>query len=388
MAFSTHDVVPDSPINNFATLNPLIGSAGTYSNGNTKIDATNTKPHFGTIACPVGEISYFEVIPVSTTKREIVGFGTLNADYKLEYYNWQSNDTRLIHEAPTGYIGSHLNNDITGDIVGLALDLTGQYTNIKMYVNGSLLTDQTTTTLVESVSSMFPMVQSATGAFTFLVNFGQDHNFGGAKTGGGGYQDANGTGQFYYEPPEGALSLCTANIPSGPIDIANDDVPSDYMKAVTYTGNNTAGHQITTVGFRSDLIWIKDRDVASQHVLIDSVRGHDRELFSSNTNAEQNSNTSGHVSALSAITDNGFTLNQNVYPTGSTNGPTKHIAWVWKAAGAPDQDYASANDGSAKIINEDGSANTSIQDCAALASAAAMKILVAIIIGKYIFSMG
>ena len=34
MAFSNHDVVIDSPINNFAVLNPLNNKMNTYSEGN------------------------------------------------------------------------------------------------------------------------------------------------------------------------------------------------------------------------------------------------------------------------------------------------------------------------------------------------------------------
>ena len=35
------------------------------------------------------------------------------------------------------------------------------------------------------------------------------------------------------------LSLCTANLPEGPIKISEDDVPTDYMKAVIYTGQQS-----------------------------------------------------------------------------------------------------------------------------------------------------
>lgn len=178
MAIAAHDFVNTSPTNVFATLNSIFSSSGTYTNGNLYINADDSDYHFSTISVPVGKIIYFEIIPISTTNREIVGFKTVgnnytNGDYDIYYYNWENDDTRRISENGS-YISSHLNNDITDKIVGLALDLTGTYINLKMYVNGSLLVNQNTTTTVNSRNNIFPYVRSASGAFTFYLNFGQD----------------------------------------------------------------------------------------------------------------------------------------------------------------------------------------------------------------------
>ena len=85
------------------------------------------------------------------------------------------------------------------------------------------------TNLSESVS---PIV------YTFsdiIVNFSQNSDFSGKKTDSGNpYTDANGIGQwFYYQPPAGALALCTENLPVTPITAHLDEKP-DYMK-VTWT---------------------------------------------------------------------------------------------------------------------------------------------------------
>ena len=37
MAFNTHDQVPDSPTNTFATLNPLPPSGGYFAQGNLQV---------------------------------------------------------------------------------------------------------------------------------------------------------------------------------------------------------------------------------------------------------------------------------------------------------------------------------------------------------------
>jgi len=92
-----------------------------------------------------------------------------------------------------------------------------------------------------------------------------------------------------------------------------------------YTGNSST-QTITNAGaFKPDFVWIKNRSTASQHVLTDSVRGITKQLFSSNTNAEQTSAT-----GITALNSNGFSLGANVSPTGSTNSsPDSYVGWQW-----------------------------------------------------------
>jgi hypothetical protein len=102
------------------------------------------------------------------------------------------------------------------------------------------------------------------------------------------------------------------------------------MAATTYTGNSSTLTVTNTVGstsFKPDFVWIKDRSTTSQHVLTDSVRGVDRQLFSSLTNAEQTSAT-----GITSFNSNGFTTGANPSPTGATNSsPDGFIAWQWQA---------------------------------------------------------
>ena len=104
------------------------------------------------------------------------------------------------------------------------------------------------------------------------------------------------------------------------------------MAATLYTGNTstqTISNAVNGVSFQPDWVWIKNRSTVSQHVLTDSVRGIDRQLFSSLTNAEQTSAT-----AITALNSNGFSLGVNPSPTGSTNSsPDAYVAWNWKAGG-------------------------------------------------------
>ena len=148
------------------------------------------------------------------------------------------------------------------------------------------------------------------------------------------------------DPSGGSNITGTVSLLAQPGALASNDPakkPFEHFKPVKYVGTEADGNTVTGVGFKSDLIWIKDRDSSSQHVWIDSVRGHNKEIFSSLTNAETTDANRGgsYKSALSVINTDGFVLNSNVGPTGSTNAVNKkHIAWCWKAGGStPSKTY-------------------------------------------------
>jgi hypothetical protein len=104
-------------------------------------------------------------------------------------------------------------------------------------------------------------------------------------------------------------------------------VPSENFNTVLYDGTS-ANHAITGLGFQPDLVWIKDRGNAEQHVLNDSTRGAGNDL-SSNTNGAQANRPTGFVS----FDSNGFTLGTDGggIVNDSTRGP--YVAWCWKANG-------------------------------------------------------
>ena len=85
------------------------------------------------------------------------------------------------------------------------------------------------------------------------------------------------------------------------------------MKANIYTGNGSS--RSIDVGFKPDLIWIKDRDDTNNHNnnLIDSVNGAPNLWMTDNPTALVTNSTDG----LTAITSNGFTLGANTAGTQS-----------------------------------------------------------------------
>jgi hypothetical protein len=110
--------------------------------------------------------------------------------------------------------------------------------------------------------------------------------------------------------------------------------PKDYFNTKIYTGNGSAGHSITGVGFQPDWVWIKTRSDSNNHTIFDAVRGVTKRLRSNQDNAE---NTSSGVTSFDS---DGFTVGSD-----SAGNSGTMVSWNWKANGA----------GSA---NTDGSINT------------------------------
>ena len=345
MSFYTHDNTVDSPLNNFATLNPnwrdnnntggTWGSDAKLNDGNLTYYSNNAAyNHQVYVRIPKG-IWYFEIR--INNSAEVLWFKDEDSSSSANIERTSNTSTKIYAvctDFTTGKIWFSVNSKIAENVVDTGIN------------------PQLTLAGFESVKlGMGDWWGSTTHHHTF--NFGQDASFSGRVAPSVTYQDVNGIGQFYYQPPAGALALCTANIPSGPIDIANDDVPSDYMKAVKYTA--TSGALNLDLGIEADLIWVKKTSGVERHALFDSVRGHHPAggsyMLSSNLTVGQSADSSGNNGALvtSPNTTSRLTCDAN---KGYVNDPNyRFVAWCWKAAGAP-------ADGQAKVINEDGSDGT------------------------------
>ena len=179
-----------------------------------------------------------------------------------------------------------------------------------------------------------------TGANTF--NFGQDDTFGGVITAAGN-ADGNGKGVFKYAPPTGFLALCSANLSvSDDIDpaLTDDDIPQKQFEAFAYTGTGSS-NAFTGLGFKPDLLWIKNRDGTQGAKWTDSSRGTTTALQSAQTAPEETN--SGGVTAFGT---DGFTVGNNAGYNGSSNNM---IAWCWRA------------NGGTTASNSDGATNSVVQ---------------------------
>ena len=123
------------------------------------------------------------------------------------------------------------------------------------------------------------------------------------------------------------------------------DKPSDYFNTVLYTGNGST-QSITGVGFQPDWVWMKQRNAAQSHVLIDSVRGVLKRLRSDQSDAEDTK-----ANSLTAFGTDGFTLGSAYEVNDSSD---TYVAWNWKAGTSFTNDASGTGIGS---IDSAGSAS-------------------------------
>ena len=328
------DQVLDSPTNNFCTMNPLDagGSNNTFSEGNLKyvVAAQNTNEEStATIGFSSGKW-YWEHYLISTTTSAGYFKVGLKSDDGSNYWNVRGSDGEKDNNGTTA---SSSVSYTTTNVVGVAVDMD----NGKWWVsvNGTFVGDPAAGSgeLHSNLSgTVLPYILNAGsgGTHTGVANFGQDSSFAGNKTSGAAGSD------FYYTPPTGFKALSTDNL-SDP-SIAD---PTAYFNTVAYSGNGST--QSITTGLQPDFTWIKGRSYASNHRLIDSVRGAGERLSSNLTDAETTESN-----GLTSFNSDGFSVGTE---GGYNNSGQTFVSWNWKAGGT-----ASSNtDGS---ITSSVSANT------------------------------
>lgn len=346
--------MPDSPENNFATVNPLarrrdVTTLPTFSEGNLKAVfpdvGGNVTYGVGTIPALSGKFYYEVHITNSAFGNIIVGIGTEN-DYAESGVN-----TLIMYYRAGGIYkdGSLITTGAsytTGDIISCAYDLDNN--TVSFYKNNSL---QHTVTGV--TSRLYVPFTRGKNSDTLSYNFGQDSSFAGNKTAQGN-TDGNGNGDFYYSPPSSFLALCTTNLPETTISPNADTQADDYFTPTLYTSNNIGAggtQSITGVGFQPDWVWIKNRSSDStSHTLFDSVRTAGKMLQSDNATVEASNSQYGY---LSSFDSDGFTLTGGTTNANFINqGTDAYVSWGWKASGGT---IATNTDGT---ITSSVSANT------------------------------
>ena len=101
--------------------------------------------------------------------------------------------------------------------------------------------------------------------------------------------------------------------------MAQINKPNLHFKPVAFTGNTSAGHAITGVGFQPDWVWLKTVNSSNNHTIFDVVRGVTKRIRSNQTNAE---NTSSGVTSFDT---DGFTVGAD-----SAGNDGSMISWNWK----------------------------------------------------------
>jgi hypothetical protein len=345
-----YDVVPDSPTNNFCTMNPLHYGGMTFAEGNLKISTTtNNRSVHGTFALPSsGKWIYeFKATDYTSGGGAYIGFSNntnegdneFTGDHGIFYqtYNGGFNVEGTVSTA-TGYSVESVNFTADGDMHTIAIDVDNQ----KLYFakNGNWRNDadpaagtgglDISSCFTSPETSFLPCVTRG-GSYNevYHFNFGQDDSFAGTVT-PGGYTDENDRGSFKYPVPDGFLALCTQNLPDPAIDPASNDLPEDYFDTQLWTGTGS-GQTFSNWSFQPDWLWFKHRNGSSDHALFDVIRGVNSGL-SSNSNAAANTAANSTQDLVSFDSDGFTTGTPSQYGSLGSNTHTI-VTWGWKAGG-------------------------------------------------------
>ena len=354
---AAHDCnMPDSPENNWCTLNPLEldenNSGAATLEGNLKWTNVNANIGstfgFGT----QGGKYYWEYLYVSSTDGNHYQGVTLQKD-GISLTNAYSTGIALYFNDGTtrvdGTSGTGFGGQIGADnIIQFKLDLDNG--TLQFGKNNTYIDALTLPTSVGGWRAGGIQAAGSGGTRVFVANYGQDSSFAGNKTAQGN-TDANGLGDFYYAVPSGFLAVCSANLPEPTIGPNSATQADDHFNTVLWTGNGSNSHGITGVGFKPDWVWIKERTNASSQYLIDSSRGLGtgdsfRALLSDNVDSEY----TGLNDQLRTLDSDGFTLDDNTDTNFYVNRNNEtYVAWNWKA------------NGGTTSSNSDGSQTTTVQ---------------------------
>ena len=99
------------------------------------------------------------------------------------------------------------------------------------------------------------------------------------------------------------------------------DKPNNYFNTMLYTANGAVRNITEADTFQADLVWLKRRNAAVSHHLVDSVRGATKAMYSNTTGAE----ATDSAGVTGFVTD-GFSLGGQ----GGYNDTGTFVSWTWK----------------------------------------------------------
>jgi len=194
------DQSTDTPTNNFATLNPLVATGGTYTEGNLQYltAATDGAWTWSSITPSSGGNWYCEAKMISSS----------NGTYQLGLTAIASGFSPRVQYVSNGGVyvdGSNVATYATyttNDIIGMAYNSSTK--SLTFYKNGTSQGSQTAT----STDNYYFGSTGQSGGATHTIAF----NFGSPSYSANGYADGAGYGNFSYAVPSGYYSLNTKNL--------------------------------------------------------------------------------------------------------------------------------------------------------------------------------
>ena len=357
--FNSYDCVPDSPENNWCTINQIdrrygqtANIVGTVTIGNL-LATTNSSSyqthHIGThtineVASEGGVYFEFRIVTIDSP-RLYVGLvatssfanNSANAAGIASYSfprkamlqvgaNYFVHTTNLVGASDDLRTGNTVFS--AGEVGGMAILSDGK---VFMHREGTYLKNAAGNTGNPSTGAnpimtldltnykWQPYMGYAGSAVHF--NFGQDPTFNGNETAPDPVkQDANSVGRFLYDVPTNCLALCSSNM----VDPAIIE-SKKHFDVLLYTGTGNDNEDISGLNFQPDWVWKKSRTENVRNTLTDSSRGVGKDLFS-DLDGQESNDTNG----IKAFNSDGFRLgtstNHNVLNK-------TYVAWCWKANG-------------------------------------------------------
>lgn len=313
---ATTDQFTDTPTNNCPTWNPVQPTTGTntYSEGNLRLAKTDTGGVMNVSVVPfrIPSIGKWQVgikHISNSTALSIVGIGQFTSDLGTNGY---------VTRAGVGTNG----RVYTPDYAPNNLDI------------GALSANDTLSFLVDADAGSIKLKKNGT-----LVNSGN------AIITGLDFSAANGWYLYFQSAGTGAvatfeiiapttdgsyLALCAANLTVPAADLLNS---SRGFDANIYTGTGAA-QNITSFDFQPDLVWLKNRSQADNHMLVDAVRGATKRISSNLTDAEATD-----ANGLTAFLSTGFTLGTGA--NGYNDSAENFVSWALKESATYGMDIVS-----------------------------------------------
>jgi hypothetical protein len=340
---STYDAVYDSPTDYVDSSGNIIGdyavmvanSNYTLTNGGLSIYRPGATQSYVLGDMPISYGKFYWEVTVTTLASNYPRIGIAGSDPE-QFNNYPGGNSGTSARVWAGAGGSNLagisptttgalfgtggsnSTNVTftgfysqGDIVMFALDKD----NNKLWVgkNGTWYTDTSTTTTSAAIANntaaaafndlgmineVYPAIFCNQTADRFTMNFGQT--------------------PFAYTPPTGFKTINSKNVK----DFGSYNLPDSF------------GNFVNT----PDLVWIKSRSTTGTHVLTDTVRGPNNNLFSNLTTA----NTVAY-NKITGFQPNGFTLGaDDGTGTGDVNyAGTTYAGWAWNRGKTPGFDIVS-----------------------------------------------
>ena len=329
------DQVLDTPINNFATGNPLMNNywirtlgVATGSQGNLEWSSGASDTKVGATISTAGGKWYAEM--------RVNSLGSISAlvsddDANVFEIGYNQAGNRQFNRAtPVSYGASYG----AGDVIGFAVDQDNN--QVTFYKNGA---SQGTLTNTFVGDAFFIGAFIYNGNVTF--NFGQDSTFAGRETATSN-TDENGYGEFHHSVPSGYLALCTQNLATE-LSPTIADI-NQHFNIVLYSGNGGTNRSITGMGFQPDWLWHKDRNASASWSIVDSTRGTNASLPTDGTGGEQ------AMPSFVSFDSDGFTVTQD-----ASTSPN------WNVAGNTKVVYGLKANGGTTSTNTDGSISSTVQ---------------------------